>query len=202
MAEDVKSLCVICQNTIPTGAKKCTLCGSFQNAFRRLLTGFDLKSLVALLPVAALVVVFLKDEFTIHQSELHITSLACQNGKIRVVASNLGDRAAVLAGARLFHVRPDGTLAEGKPLSRESKSKSHPLIKAGDTEIFQFLTMTEAGRSYTVTPPLTNSSPCAYKLRADIVGFDHVAKAPEEICACIGLPPENWSSPDVRIGLA
>ena len=59
--------CKICAQEIPDGARKCTKCGEFQSLPWRVLSGFDLKGLLALLPLLTLIYAFLAERLEPYQ---------------------------------------------------------------------------------------------------------------------------------------
>ena len=88
--------CNICAHPIPERARKCTDCGEFQSTPARIMAGFDLKGVLALLPLLALIYAFLAERFERQTSDLNVTTVACSGARASVFASNPGNRTALL----------------------------------------------------------------------------------------------------------
>lgn len=168
--------CVICRSEIKFGARMCTVCKGFQHPVRRFLSGIDVKSFVALVPVLALAFVFVKDQIVIHKSDLRIAILDCERDKVKVAVSNLGDRAAILQERADLDFFEDGK-ADSRPrlLLKDPQSLGLPLIKPGESVIIDFLPVSKGGTKVPldVCPPGAKS--CEYKVRFNIIAFDHEA---------------------------
>lgn len=108
------ALCRVCAHPIPTGAKKCTQCDEFQSTFWRVLAGFDLKGLLALIPMLALVYSYLADRIQPQRADLQLYPIACSQFAVDVFGSNAGNRAAALTGASysLPDYAPPGTCGQ------------------------------------------------------------------------------------------
>jgi hypothetical protein len=91
--------CRVCANPIPRGAKKCTHCDEFQSTFWRVAAGFDLKGLLALIPMLALVYGYLADRVEPRRADLQLYPIACSQFAVEVFASNAGNRSAALTSA-------------------------------------------------------------------------------------------------------
>ncbi len=120
--EQLAGQCRICRNRMPEGAKKCTTCGEFQSAWWRVLTGFDLKGLLALLPLLTLIYAYLADRIEPEESDLRVYVAGCSAGAVELFGSNVGNRTAIMTG---------GTFAAGA----EQASPLKPAGKA-DAQVF------------------------------------------------------------------
>lgn len=110
------TLCVVCRNSIPEGALKCTECGSFQNWRRHLdFSSLVLSLLVALLSVSGIVIPALYKTLNPPKSQVQSALIlmhpidvhplrAYEIGKLRytlpleILITNSGDRSALLTG--------------------------------------------------------------------------------------------------------
>ncbi|MGA1840954.1 MAG: hypothetical protein ACMUIU_10040 [bacterium] len=165
--------CVICKSEIKKGAKKCIKCNSFQNPLRRFFSGLDLQALVALVPVVALAFVFVKGHIVVHKSDLRVAILDCTKNKIRVVASNLGDRAAVLnERAVLLFLVNDNLDPRPRLLMKDPSPDISPLIKPGESVLIDFFPVTIDGKKARLDP-CPESARCEYKVTFDVIAFDH-----------------------------
>lgn len=174
-----ESRCGICKSPIYVGARKCIECGSYQHPVRRFLAGMDVKSLVAIIPIATLAFVFIKDQVTTPRAELRIASLACTDDKIKVAAANIGERDALFAGVNLIQV--------GKSpikLQVEAPSKTDLLIEPGKTHIYELAARDSQG--ITLGLSFSDDSPCQYRLRARTLAFEDPSNDSAEVCACPG----------------
>ncbi len=178
--------CVICKAEIKTGARKCTSCNSFQGPLRRFLSGIDIKSLVALVPIITLAFVFIKDQVVTHQSDLQISILECTQDKVKIVASNLGDRAALLKPKAKLLVLLDGKKSGGlKSLVRSSDKEVPPLVSPDQTVVASYNPILNK-RTYTLPKYPQGVSNCQYKIIFDVIAFDHKPSPVEKTCVCPG----------------
>jgi len=168
------SQCAICKNEIKEGAKKCISCNSFQHPIRRFFSAINIQALVALVPIVTLAFVFVKDQIVSHKSDLRVTLLECENDRIRVVASNLGDRAGILREKATFTFVVDGK-ADPRPrlLSKDPKSDIAPMIRPGETVIVDYLSVTKEGMKAHLDVCPASSEECEYKLTFNVLAFDH-----------------------------
>jgi hypothetical protein len=104
--------CRVCAQPIPAGAKKCTRCNEFQSPFWRVAAGLDLKGLLALLPLLALIYAFLAERVEPKNAKLQIFPIGCTRDTVEVFGSNVGNRAAAVTAAG-YSV---GNRADGKLL--------------------------------------------------------------------------------------
>ncbi|VAV85112.1 hypothetical protein MNBD_DELTA01-216 [hydrothermal vent metagenome] len=178
--------CVICKAEIKTGAKKCTSCNSFQGPLRRLLAGVDIRSLVALVPIITLAFLFIKDQVVTHKSDLQISILECRQDMVKIVASNLGDRAALLKPkANLFVLLDGKESGDLKSLVRSPTNETPPLVKPDQTIVASYNPILNK-RTYTLPKYPQGVSNCQYKIIFDVIAFDHKPSSVEKTCVCPG----------------
>lgn len=169
--------CAICKQPIPRGAGYCTHCENYQSHGRRLLAGIDIQSLIALVPIATLAFVFIKDQLVEPAAELQMASLDCAGDRVELAVANVGDRDAVFAGASL---QQPGQAAI--PLRFAPNAKLDLLVKAGQTHIYRMNATDEQGASLGLG--LSRQQPCRFRIQADAVAFEHNAASDQAICAC------------------
>ncbi|MDW4497406.1 hypothetical protein R5H30_05385 [Sulfitobacter sp. D35] len=87
---------------MPAGAHKCTECGDYQTWPARIVAGFDLKGILALLPLLTLIYAFLAERLEFPRSSLAATALECRADGVSVFASNPGNRTALVRAARFI----------------------------------------------------------------------------------------------------
>ena len=176
--------CVICKSKIKRGAKKCTRCNSFQHPVRRFFSGIDIYALIALVPVVTLAFVFVKDHVVVHKSDLRVAILDCEHDRIRVVASNLGDRAAILHERATLLFVVDGQ-ADPRPrlLMKDPQSAVSPLIKPGESLLIDFFPVTKNGKKARLDVCPADSKQCEYKVTFSVIAFDH--KPYKIVMSCI-----------------
>lgn len=177
MSSEIEQRCVICKSPIHEGAAKCIECGSYQNRYVRFLSGIDVKSIVALIPIATLAFVFIKDQLITPHSDLQIASLDCKVDTIVVAAANLGNRDALFAGVDL--IRGDSTRIK---LSFSAIPKSELLVPAGKTNIYDLKALGSDGSSLGLK--LDEQGHCDYRLKVRALEFEQSIDAPQAICAC------------------
>ncbi len=171
-------ICKICGHEIPNGAKKCTECGEFQALSWRVLAGFDLKGLLALLPLLALIYGFLEGTLERESSEVKLTPISCGAEIVTIFASNVGNRNALLSSAgfavgsgemRLFTL-PD--------------ESSDRVFEAGTSQLLTFRVDPERNPGGLVQFKERNNESCEVVLQFSIVQFDHSRSEKRATCAC------------------
>jgi hypothetical protein len=176
-----EALCRICARPMPDGAAKCTVCGEYQSWSRRLLAGLNLSALVALVPIVTLAYAFLADRLSHHGSDLRATVLECANDRIRLFATNQGDRAAVMRGAT-YRISTDAA-RQARPLAF-AISDDDRLFEGGANRAV----MLQAPAPTGITPPLVphdlTGNGCRLVIEIDTVAFDHTATPLEVACSC------------------
>jgi hypothetical protein len=132
--------------------------------------------------VLTLAFVFLKDQIIIHRSDLRVTILDCENDRIRVVSSNLGDRAGILhEQAKLFFIAEGEADSQPKLLMRDPKPEGTPLIKPGETVLIDFFPITPDKKIISLDP-CPSGKKCKYKVVFEVVSFDHKPYTIETFC--------------------
>lgn len=173
--------CRICAKPIPAGAAKCTICGEYQSWSRRLLAGINLGALVALVPIVTLAYAFLADRLSHHGSDLRATVLQCAHDRVRLFATNQGDRGAVMRGAS-YRISTDPA-AEARPLAFGISDDAR-LFEGGAHRALLLQPPAQSG----ITPPLVPhdlaGNGCTLVIAIDTVAFDHTATPLEAVCPC------------------
>jgi len=175
-------ICRVCAKPLPVDAAKCTICGEYQSWMRRLLAGINLSALVALVPIVTLAYAFLADRLSPHGSDLRATVLQCADDRIRLFATNQGDRAAVLRGAS-YRISTDSGDAQ-RSLAFVDISDDARLLDGGANRALMLQPPAQNG----ITPPLVPHDlarpGCALIVTIDTVAFDHTAIPLEAVCPC------------------
>ncbi len=127
-------ICKICLSEMKVGAKKCLICNSYQD-WRRYFNNsvMILSLLIALISVITTGGPIIKSLFVQDRSAVHFSILNCENDKIQIVSSNLGNRAGILKGVTL------------NILSNDTEKKSvvltwgneNPVVKPGYLKVFE-----------------------------------------------------------------
>ena len=179
--EDKESRCVVCMHPIISGAKKCTKCNSYQNAFISILSGLDIKSLVALVPVVTLAFVFVQDQLITYKSELKIAPLECGIDTIKIATANVGNKDALFAGVKLMNSdSTNNTDFVNMRFSTGAESKL--VIEPGKVKVYEMKAFDSTGGSLGLN--LTTSNPCQYYIIPRSVNFTEVSTLSEKVCAC------------------
>ena len=177
-----QSPCKICAQPMPSAALKCTNCGDYQSGLRRLLAGLDIRSLLALIPVATLALVFVRDQFVTPYAGLRVATLSCRGDLVRVAAANLGNRDALFAGILL---RKTDSENRKKPLTMKlvgDKSEDKLLVKPGGTHIYELEAVGSDGRALGLN--LQTQGGCDYEIKLNALAFEEEVKNPNWSCAC------------------
>ena len=180
--DEPKVACRICAADMLEDAIYCTNCRNYQSSIRRILAGIDVRSLLALIPVATLALVFVRDTLITPEADLRIASLSCQDDQIRIAAANLGNRDALFAGAMIRGRNFD------TPLSLKllgDTSESSLLVKADGTHIYELEVVDQSGS--TLGLQLHNRAACDYEIKLNALAFEEQVAEAQWSCAC----PEN-----------
>jgi hypothetical protein len=174
--------CRVCAKPLPGGAAKCTVCGEYQSWPHRLLAGLNLNALVALVPIVTLAYAFLAERLSHHGSDLRATVLECGHDRIRLFATNQGDRAAVMRGAT-YRISTDSA-RQPRPLAF-AMGDDDRLFEGGANRAL----MLQAPAPTGITPPLVphdlTGNGCRLVIEIDTVAFDHTATPLEVACSCL-----------------
>jgi hypothetical protein len=175
---DPGSHCRICAEPLPEGARKCTKCGEFQTFLARLLAGLDLHGLVALVPVATLAFVFLQERVGVVRSDLRFALVACSQTDVSLMASNVGNRAGVIAEAsyNLGNEQPRQLILELKPDAR--------LVDGGKTRIFELRVDHEISPGGLVPFEMQGRPDCQVVITVETFTFEQHTKKQKVICDC------------------
>ncbi|MGF1610818.1 MAG: hypothetical protein ACFCUQ_15560 [Kiloniellales bacterium] len=182
-AEQSGPLCAVCYKEIPAGARKCFVCGEYQSWWRRLLSGIDIKALIALVPILTLAYAFLQTHLTTHESLLRATIMACERAKIALFVSNLGDRGAIIRSAT-YSVTENNQTSERIPLEIRRKPDSSALVPSGETQLIELVSSAIGNLPVNFPRAGANAGSCRIDLAISVVAFDHDASDLELTCPC------------------
>src|SRR5882724_7238207 len=102
-------LCILCREQIPSGAKICTKCDSYQDWRRYFgVSSTVLSLLVALVSVLTVAVPVVRNALTPDRSDVRCSVLEWSAGGVTLVVSNRGVRPAILKNLRLKPVTSTG----------------------------------------------------------------------------------------------
>lgn len=182
--------CVICANALPAGARYCKECKKYQGWFTRFLGGLNIQALVTLVPVVTLAFVFVKDQFVTHRSDVRVTALSCKRDSIRLAASNIGDRAAIIkairVGATSGSTAPNKTYP-AQALQNGDEPAGQMQLQAQALKIYDLVVLNEQGQQFRLpaaTAGAGQAANCTYRIAVEIVAFDHAPEPKVASCAC------------------
>lgn len=170
--------CSVCAHPIPAGAKKCTRCGEFQSLPWRVAAGFDLKGLLALLPLLALIYAFLAERVEPQRADLQLFPIGCMRSTVEVFGSNTGNRAAAVTGAG-YRVgsRDDGKLIpHGDAASR--------VFAANDSHVARWTVDLRNEPGGLAPHGAADAADCRVTLIFDVLEFDGSEREIVATCAC------------------
>ena len=179
--------CVICKSELIAGARKCIECGSFQHGVRRFLAGLDIGSLVALVPVVALVVAFLQDRVVVHRSEVHVSALQCETDGIKLLASNLGDRPGVMRDARVRLVVDGQPRGDAHHLQGTGDTASYTVVQP-EQSLFADLAPVQGGALAPLDRYPVGAHRCRYELEVEVIEFAQDSDEPRVARASCPCP--------------
>lgn len=175
---ETKTRCKVCAKLIPEGAKKCTECNEYQSTLFRVLAGFDLKGIIALIPIATLAFAFIQDRVETKTSDLKIALVTCEQNKVSLFASNIGNRAAIISGASFVtNDLPSMSLSVTLPPSKR-------LIDGGETRAIDLLTDARLSPGGLVPFEQRNANICEVTISIETIAFDHELKTQDIVCDC------------------
>ena len=172
------SNCKVCKEQIKFGAKKCIHCDSYQD-YRRYLTFSTvvLSLLVALISVLTVFIPVVKKAFTPIGSDTRFSLYANHNDKITIIASNLGNRNAVLKKAHIL--REEGGTKKNTNIEAVLQ-ESDRIIEAGKVKFLNFrFAIEETNIPLPKCDPDTDN--CKYFIDFDVIAFDHSPEQPKPI---------------------
>lgn len=170
--------CKICAKEIPDDARKCTECGEFQSLHSRIFAGLDLKGLLALLPLLALIYAFLAERIEIPRSELRITPVACVKNAVTVFASNTGNRMALLESAQ-FAAGPDPTSTFDLPQNLSTR-----LFEGGTSRLLTLTVDLRRNPAGLASFQSVRGRACTVALTFTILQYDHSKDQETASCVC------------------
>lgn len=171
-------LCRICAKPIPDDAKKCTECKEYQSIFWRIVSGFDLKGLIALVPIVTLAFAFIQDRIEKKESNLRIALVSCEQQKVNLFASNVGNRAAII-GYASFRTNSQPT----QPL-KVSLPAAERLIDGGETRAVELYVDTAISPGGLVPFEERGVKPCTVSITIETIAFDHKLEPQIILCKC------------------
>ncbi len=175
---DKSSLCRICAKPIPKGARKCTECNGYQSQVWRIASGFDLKGLIALVPIVTLAFAFIQDRVEKKESDLRITLVSCKQQKVHLFASNVGNRAAII-GAASFQTNSQ----KPQPLL-VSLSSANRMINGGETRAIELLVDPQISPGGLVPFEERGTQACRVSITIETIAFDHELEPQVIVCDC------------------
>lgn len=176
--DEKQSLCRICAKPIPDGAKKCAACGEYQNYIWRIASGFDLKGLIALVPIVTLAFAFIQDRVQKKESDVRIALVSCEQQKVNLFASNVGNRAAIIGSASFrINKRPSQPLKVSVPVADR-------LIGGGETRAIELHVNPQTSPGGLVPFEVRGSHPCIVSITIETIAFDHKLEPKTIACDC------------------
>jgi hypothetical protein len=173
--------CIVCKESIKQGAQKCVNCDSFQDWRRYFSFGTVVLSLlVALFSVLAVAVPIIKSTLTPHRSDLRFSFLSYEPKLIKIVCSNVGNRAAILKEAKLY-INQDGK--EKHPVKTLMWERTDPIIRPNESRVISFYIILNEVRQYLPRRSPSDKS-CQYIVQFEVIAFDHKPKIPRLIFSC------------------
>lgn len=168
--------CVVCRSPLLQGARKCVTCDSYQHPLRNLLAGIDIQGLVALIPIATLAFVFLRDQMMTPKAEMRLASLSCAGDSLTLAVANIGNRDALFAGAYISGI-------EGQSfLLNIDLEEAEPLIPPKETRIYELRAIDAAGNKKGLG--LSQKRPCDYEISPRSLSLTDAVENSSAICAC------------------
>lgn len=179
--------CVICAAALAEGARYCTNCKKYQGWLTRFLGGLNIQALVTLVPIVTLAFVFVKDQFVTHGSDVRVTALSCERGAIRLAASNIGDRTAIIksirVGVAMGADTPNKTYPAQAQKTGEDPGKQLEL-QAQALKVYDLVVLNDQGQRFRLPTSTAGAPNCTYRLTMEIVAFDHAPDPKLASCPC------------------
>jgi len=172
------SICRICAKPIPEGARKCTECNEYQNQVWRIASGFDLKGLIALVPIVTLAFAFIQDRVEKKESDLRIALVSCEQLEVHLFASNVGNRAAII-GAATFQTNNQ----KPQPLL-VSLPSGDKIIHGGDTRAIELRVDPKISPGGLVPFEERGTQACKVSITIGTITFDHEVEPQVIVCDC------------------
>jgi hypothetical protein len=175
---DKPAFCRICAKPIPAQAKKCTQCNEYQNLIWRIVAGFDLKGLIALVPIVTLSFAFIQGRVETKSSDLRIAVVSYDQQKVTLFASNVGNRAAIIGDAS-FQTNDQPPQPLKVKLSSEER-----LIEGGETRAIELLVNPQISPGGLVPFEERDTNPCTVSITVKTIAFDHKPDPRVIQCEC------------------
>ena len=167
------------------GAAFCTACKHYQSLTRRFLAGINLQALVALIPVAALAFVFVKDNLLQHSSEVRAFATECTQDSVRIVVSNVGNRIAIVRGASFLAKGSDQV--DGQPVRLGlTGDYRHGAFAKPDEPIKLVMDVSPVDVTPLQLPIVDGASDCEHRIVLDVLAHDHSEGQVVAACPCSG----------------
>ena len=163
---------------MPRGARKCTECGEYQSPIWRIASGFDLKGLIALVPIVTLAYAFVHDRLETKESDLRIALVACEQQTVSLFASNVGNRAAIIGDARF---QTNGQPSQPLLVSLSTETR---LINGGETRAIELRTDPQASPGGLVPFEIRGTPTCKVTVTIETIAFDHELEPQVIVCDC------------------
>lgn len=179
--------CVVCASSLPAGARYCTICKKYQGWLKRFLGGLNIQALVTLVPIVTLAFVFVKDQFVTHGSDVRVTALSCERDAIRLAASNIGDRTAIIKSIRVGIASGSATPNRTYP-AQALKTGEDPAkqleLQAQALKVYDLVVLNDQGQRFRLPTSTAGAANCTYHLAVEIVAFDHAPNPEAASCPC------------------
>jgi hypothetical protein len=156
---------------LPANARYCVKCQKFQTIFDRIISGIDIAAVVSLVPLLALVFVFLQDKILFSGSDVNAALVSCAANSVVVALSNAGARAAVVEGGTAERI-VDGKTDSHRSLRPHGKSEMPLVVAAGyaDAVRFDMVLPGDIERALPM-PPSSANTQCEYDVRISVIDF-------------------------------
>lgn len=163
--------CRYCMADPPASARYCVACEKFQGILDRIISGIDIASVVSLVPLLALLFVFLQDKVLFSGSDVNAALVSCTANSVVVVLSNSGSRAAVIEGGTADRI-VDGQTDFHRSLRPPGKSGMPLVVAAGyaDAVRFDMVLLDDPVRALPM-PPSSANVQCQYDVRISVIDF-------------------------------
>jgi hypothetical protein len=166
-------VCKICRKPIEIGARKCTECDSFQDWRRHFSIGTVVLSLlIALISVTTTGFQVVHDLLAKEQSDIRFSLVRYGPDSIKIMGSNLGDRAGALRSATL-NIKSNNKVKNTYNLVWEDVEL---VIKPGSWRLFS---MQPAIENTPIKLIQVASVPgeCRHSIKFEVLAFDHNPKS-------------------------
>jgi hypothetical protein len=171
--------CVVCKESIQQDALVCTHCNSWQDGSRHIARwSATITALLAIAPLWAGAVSLYKIALP-QEAEIKMQALACEESKIKLIVTNVGDRPGILGNSSVSIYR------EGK-----AKDGPFPLITADGHSIVR----PQEAFEVSLEPTFRGSKmsfdaqsygmKCEYRIQTIVRGFDEKSEELVTTCNC------------------